>query len=67
MQLLNAWQACGHGKAILNETTGKRIEKWMGEKPHLELALGRMIEDSPDMFTIEELMSGAWICEQENS
>ena len=64
MQLLKAWDTCEHGKAIVNTSTGKRVEKWMGEKPGLSPAITRMMVDNPGLFTLEELASGEWEHEQ---
>ena len=64
MRLLDAWDTCEHGESIVNIITGKRIEKWMGEKPGLPHALTRMLSNSPGMFTLEELASGEWEHEQ---
>ena len=62
MTMLDAWNACQHGKAILIPE-GKRLEKWMGDKPGMRPSFERFLEKNSENFTAQEIMSGDWIVE----
>lgn len=64
MNMKEAWNSIRHGEAIVNISSGTRIEKWIGDKPDLAPSFDRFIESNGATIDTDDLVSSDWIAEE---
>ncbi len=65
MNMKDAWNSAVHGEAIVNASSGTRIEKWIGDKPGLSPSFDRFIESNVSNISTEDIVSSDWIVENQ--